>query len=112
MGHIEIVIGANFGDEGKGLVTCTLSKQYKFKPTLNILYNGGCQRGHTAQNHVFHCFGSGTLMGADTYYDKEFLVDPIGWDIERHQLDIKGEVYAQPDCTILTPYDIAINQAI
>lgn len=113
MGHIEIVIGANFGDEGKGLVTCALSKQYRFcQRTLNILYNGGCQRGHTAQNHVFHCFGSGTLMGADTYYDKEFLVDPIGWDIERHQLGIKGQVYAHPDCTIVTPYDIAINQAI
>ena len=40
MGHIEIVIGANFGDEGKGLVTCALSKQYRFyQRTLNILYN-------------------------------------------------------------------------
>ena len=39
------VIGANYGDEGKGLVTDYLCRQVEHP--LVIRYNGGCQAGHT-----------------------------------------------------------------
>lgn len=41
----RIVIGANYGDEGKGTVVARYSKNsYN---VLNVLTNGGSQRGHS-----------------------------------------------------------------
>ena len=41
MKNVKVVIGANFGDEGKGLTTSYFSSQnYN---SLNILHNGGPQ---------------------------------------------------------------------
>lgn len=111
MKHIKVVIGANFGDEGKGMMTHYFSKNSDGK-VLNVLFNGGCQRGHTVMNHVFHCFGSGFFDGADTYYHKHFMVDPIAWALECNQLKIIPNLYIHPMCRVVTPYDVAINQAI
>lgn len=111
MKHIKVVIGANFGDEGKGMLTHYFSKNSKGK-VLNVLYNGGCQRGHTVMNHVFHCFGSGYFDGADTYYHTHFMVDPIACAMECIQLGKIPNLYINPLCRVVTPYDIAINQAI
>lgn len=59
MKEVKVVIGANYGDEGKGLMTNYFARQAdkKHKKCLNILFNGGAQRGHTVENgdfrHVF-----------------------------------------------------------
>lgn len=55
--NYSAVIGANYGDEGKGLVTDWLTMNGG--KTLNVLTNGTCQRGHTVEHadgkrHVFH----------------------------------------------------------
>ena len=75
---ISIVIGANYGDEGKGLVTNALATG---KDTVVVLTNGGAQRGHTVVQdgirHVFHHFGSGHLKGATTYCADSFIINPI-----------------------------------
>lgn len=111
MKHIKVVIGANFGDEGKGMMTHYFSKNSEGE-ILNVLYNGGCQRGHTVMAHVFHCFGSGYFDGADTYYHEKFMADPIAWALECNQLNNVPTLYISPHCRIVTPYDIAVNQAI
>lgn len=111
MEHIKVVIGANFGDEGKGMLTHYFSKNSNGK-VLNVLFNGGCQRGHTVMNHVFHCFGSGYFDGADTYCHEKFMVDPVAWALECNQLNTIPVLYIHPMCRIVTPYDVAINQAI
>ena len=111
MKHIKVVIGANFGDEGKGMMTHYFSKNAD-NHVLNVLFNGGCQRGHTVMNHVFHCFGSGYFDGSDTYYHKQFMVDPIAWALECNQLNAIPILYIHPMCRVVTPYDVAINQAI
>ena len=66
----KIIIGANYGDEGKGLVTRHFALQAKKdgRNPITILHNGTAQRGHTVDyspefRHVFHHFGSGTLDG-------------------------------------------------
>lgn len=56
MKDIKIVIGANFGDEGKGLMTDYFSQKSN---SIVVCSNGGAQRGHTvttptAIRHVFH----------------------------------------------------------
>lgn len=109
---ISAVIGAWYGDEGKGQMVNRITAQ-SFGNTLNVLYNGGCQRGHTVVKgnvrHVFHCFGSGTLYGADTYWTKDFLVDPYAVSIEYK--DVKpNKILCHPEARVVTPYDIALNQ--
>lgn len=61
------VIGANYGDEGKGLVTDALSHN----DTTVVRFNGGGQAGHTVvtpdgRRHVFKHIGAGSFRGAHT----------------------------------------------
>lgn len=111
MKHVKVVLGSNFGDEGKGLLTHFFSKNANGK-VLNVLFNGGVQRGHTVNNHVFHCFGSGTFDGAATFYHKDFMANPIGWVIESEQLGFEPELYMDSECRVTLPHDTLINQAI
>lgn len=117
MKHMKAVIGAGFGDEGKGFITYGESR-WAEGSVLNVLYNGGVQRGHTAGGHVFHCFGSGLFAGADTFCDKHFMINPIGWLQERDQLRERlgdsfcGELFVHEFCRVTTPFDIILNQLL
>ena len=119
----KIVVGANYGDEGKGMVTASLTRNTvnKNQKVLNVLYNGGCQRGHTVQyspslKHVYKHFGSGTIDGADTYFNKDFILNPIQFVKEHKELsDLKGTIikaFAHRDCRVSTPWDMMLNQMI
>lgn len=122
MRNIKIVIGANFGDEGKGLMTdyfCHQAEQ-RNENCIVVLHNGGAQRGHTVTTpdgikHVFHHFGSGTFCGADTYCSKDFLLNPMIFSQEFEELKTLGYepgVYIHPLCEISTPFDMILNQII
>ena len=104
--EIKVVIGCNYGDEGKGLVTYCLTKEAKKqgRRVLNVLYNGGSQRGHTANGVVHHALGSGTTEGADTYLNRWFMVDPIALWLEN------AKVYIHPECRLVLPCDVVNNQ--
>lgn len=118
--EIKIVVGLNYGDEGKGLVTNYLSHQSRMtgKKTVNILTNGSCQRGHTVDinegtKHVFKHFGSGTFQGVDTYFPQEFLVNPIFFNKEYDELDcgkMGTQCLCNENCTIVTPFHMLFNQ--
>ena len=117
MKDIKIVIGSNFGDEGKGLMTDYFSQ----KPnSIVVCSNGGAQRGHTVVTqdrirHVFHHFGSGTLIGARTYLSKDFICNPIIFRQEYEdllKLECIPETYINKNCMLTTPYDMMANQII
>ena len=121
----KVVIGANYGDEGKGLVTNFLTRkaQENGDKVLVCLYSGGPQRGHTVlQNgvrHVFHHFGSGTLSGADTYIDSSFMINPIVFMDEYRELEDKIgytlydiKVYVDKYCNVTTPFEMLVNQIV
>lgn len=112
MPDVKFVIGANYGDEGKGLVSANLAAkaQRDNKKCLTILYNGGSQRGHTVEfgnfRHVYHHFAAGSEFGSDTYFHQDFLVNPMTF-IQEHN----GEVCAaSPNCRVITPFDMMVNQ--
>lgn len=116
---IEVVIGANYGDEGKGMFTDFLCRN-RPKP-LVVLSNGGCQRGHTVNDsktgvrHVFHHFGSGTLAGAPTVLSKTFLLNPMMFVKEFNELCQLGtapEAIRMPQCALQLPGDMFINQQL
>jgi len=111
---ISIVLGASFGDEGKGKMTNFLSKK---KDSLVIRFNGGHQAGHTVvQNgvrHVFSSFGSGTLNGSPTFVSKYCTMFPPAVVMEYADLLSKGVtpiLYADPLVMVTTPFDIALNR--
>lgn len=113
----RVVIGANFGDEGKGLMTDYLCAQ---GAEMVVRFNGGGQAGHTVVTpeglrHVHGHFGSGTLLGVPTFLSQFFVCNPIVFFRERaelHKLGIEPVVYAHPDCLVTTFADMMINQAL
>lgn len=120
MKNVDVVIGANFGDEGKGVTTDYLVVNKPEIP-LVVRFNGGAQAGHTVQisspagerRHVFSHFGSGTLRGAPTFLAKDFIVNPILFLKEYETLkDVSPKVYASKHCLVTTPYDMMINQFV
>jgi adenylosuccinate synthase len=124
MSHYSAVIGAAYGDEGKGRTVATLATSSQ---DLVVRYNGGAQAGHTVvkrfangdrQHHIFSHFGSGTLNGARTYLGKEFVCNPAIWRKEASELQklwagrTPSPIYVNVNCPITTPWEMAINQMI
>ena len=118
---MKIVVGANWGDEGKGLMTDYFAhKAYERGETcLVVCSNGGSQRGHTVttpdgKHHVFHHFGSGTFAGADTYLSKNYILNPMNFAKEYKELcekvDRMPKIYVNRRCLCTTPFEMIINQ--
>lgn len=109
------VIGANFGDEGKGIVTDWLCSK---GAGMVVRFNGGAQAGHTVvapdgRRHVFHHVGSGALLDVPTFLSKYFVCNPLVFFAELDALKLLGVdpvVYADPQCRITTFADMFINQ--
>ena len=111
----KVVLGANFGDEGKGLMTDYFVSQFNSKCFV-VRFNGGAQAGHTVvtpegRRHKFSHFGSGSLQGAPTYLSKYFILNPLLFMKELNELDFLPKVYVDRDCLVSTPYDMFVNQA-
>lgn len=112
----RVVIGANFGDEGKGLITDYLC--HTQGAGIVVRFNGGAQAGHTVvrpdgQRHVFHHMGSGAFENVPTYLSQYFIINPICYYRELHDLHVMGlrpMVYAHPECLVTTFADMMINQ--
>lgn len=113
MNNFDIVIGANYGDEGKGTVVANLVKNYK-RPLI-VLTNGGPQRAHSivlnGKTITNKHFGSGTHLGADNYFAKTFIVNPMQFVLEQSRNEIPREAicWMDPDCKWTTPWDIMLN---
>jgi len=110
------VIGANFGDEGKGRFVDYLASQSEKTPLI-IRHNSGAQAGHTVQigdrRHVHHHFGSGTLRGCPTLLGPKFVINPLAFNEEWETLKALGvfpHIYSSPDCVVSTPLDMLLNQ--
>ena len=123
MRRAAIVIGCSYGDEGKGLAASWKAGQWgtEKEPVLNVLINGGAQRGHTVdlpdgRRHVFHHFGSGVLRGAVSYADEDFFVNPLLWGQEKNELaknfNIVPRLIISDRCRVSTPLDMITGQII
>jgi len=117
MKNVSAVIGSNYGDEGKGLLTDFLAFA---DSALVVRFNGGAQAGHTVVTpggcrHVFHHLGSGTLGGSPTFLSKYFIANPMILASELIELRAKGFdrplIFIDPECRVSTPFDALLNQA-
>lgn len=119
MTRATVIIGANHGDEGKGLMTDHLAASSP-GPAIVLRFNGGAQAGHTVvtpsgDHHVFSHFGSGSLAGADSYLGPDFVSHPMLFLDEWRRLTALGarpRLAADPEGLLTTPFDMMINQAL
>lgn len=112
------VIGAHYGDEGKGLVVDRLARDL-VDPWI-VRFNGGAQAGHTVtlpdgRRHVFSHVGAGTLAGAPTYLSRFFVANPYLFLREAEELRAAGvapRVVLDPLAPLTTPYEVLVNRAV
>ncbi len=138
---IIVVIGKNFGDEGKGRVVDDLSRQAlcgddgfssECGRCLVIRHNGGAQSGHTvvhhgtgnepgrevsgAQSFVFHELGAGSFNGADTLWADTFYPDLYKLNEEYTAFEAlsgrKSSIFSMPETPITTIDDVLLNMAL
>lgn len=107
------VIGAGYGDEGKGATVHALARP----DSIVVRFNGGAQAGHTVihagHRRVFSHFGSGTLKGASTHLSRFFVCHPLAFMAEWYDLAANGiaaRVSVSPECPVTTIFDVAINR--
>lgn len=116
MNRVKAVIGANFGDEGKGLMTDYFA--YINPKAIVVRFNGGAQAGHTVvtpdgKRHIFGHIGAGTFVGNTTHLSRFFISNPI---LFRKEFDTisnicdKPSISVDPNSLVTTPYDMIINQ--
>ena len=120
LNDVKIIVGANYGDEGKGLLTRYFAKQALFKgqSPIVVMHNGTAQRGHTVDynpfnRHVFHHFGSGTGDGVPTFFADSFLIHPM--EFRREWNEVYSTYGWTPiclcdyGCQVITPFDMLVD---
>ena len=121
MKEVKIVIGANYGDEGKGLMSRFFVQQAlgeKRNPIV-ILHNGSVQRGLTvdytpSEKHIYHHFGCGTGERVPTFFAETFLVHPMEYmreyeELMNQHINPPTKNYCDPNCLIVTPFDMLVD---
>lgn len=125
--NIKVVVGAGYGDEGKGLMTDHFCGSIQDKGrVLNVRSNGGTQAGHTVCRFdkenvrynmwVFRNLGSGTIAKADTFLASRFVVncyelnDEIN-KFERH-FGYRPVVFMSKNCRVQFLVDEQLNRCI
>lgn len=91
-GQVDVIIGAQWGDEGKGRVVDALAGRMD----VIVRYQGGANAGHTVivgdEKHVFHLLPSGMLYsGCLCVIGNGVVVDPDQLLAELKELQEKGK---------------------
>jgi adenylosuccinate synthase len=111
-----IVVGAQFGDEGKAKVTDLLSKN----ADVVVRYQGGSNAGHTVvvdgETYKFHLIPSGILykgttciLGPGMVIDPKAFISEMGALMQRGLDDSNLKISATAHVTM--PYHLAIDAA-
>ena len=117
MGKNVVVIGTQWGDEGKGKIVDWLTDRAQGV----VRFQGGHNAGHTlviaGKKTVLHLIPSGILRGSvQCYIGNGVVLSPQALVHEMDELEAAGvEVAAQmrisEACPLILPYHVAIDQA-
>lgn len=113
-----VVVGAQWGDEGKGKIIDVLAERSDFV----VRYQGGANAGHTlvvnGKKTVLHLIPSGVLhsdttclIGPGTVVDIEALINEISMLQEQGFLQNGKQLLISDNTTIIFPYHKALDQA-
>ena len=109
-----VVIGAQWGDEGKAKITDLLAE----KADLIIRYQGGCNAGHTVvangKTYKFHLIPSGILYpNTECFIGAGTVIHPESFIKELEELKAQGvnfkNLKISPLASITMPYHIEID---
>ena len=117
MTHHVAVIGAGFGDEGKGQMVDYFAATGQYDTVVR--FNGGSQAGHTVvtpdgEKHVFSQIGSGAFCGLRTHISRHMMVNPIFFMREfldlTDKLGVAPKVSLDPEVEMILPIDVSLNR--
>jgi adenylosuccinate synthase len=117
MGKNVVVIGTQWGDEGKGKLVDLLTEQ----AAAVVRFQGGHNAGHTlviqGKKTVLHLIPSGILrdnvicmIGNGVVLSPEALMKEIGV-LEEAGISVKDRLLISEACTLILPVHVAIDQA-
>ncbi len=111
-----VVVGTQWGDEGKGKVVHLLSR----KANYVVRYQGGNNAGHTVvfdnKEFILHLIPAGILepykrciIGNGVVVDPEALVEEIEF-LESRKIKIKNRFYVSDRAQVILPYHQYLDQ--
>ena len=117
MAHNVIILGAQWGDEGKGKIVDLLTKSCHGV----VRFQGGHNAGHTLviaeKKVVLHLIPSGILnehvncfIGNGVVLSPQALLKEIA-ELEKMDIDCKNRLHISFACSLLLPYHAAIDKA-
>ncbi|MDP0589389.1 MAG: adenylosuccinate synthase [Candidatus Endonucleobacter bathymodioli] len=117
MGNSVVVLGTQWGDEGKGKIVDLLTEQ----ADAVVRYQGGHNAGHTlvidGEKTVLHLIPSGILRdGVVCYIGNGVVLSPEALLKEMVQLEQRGvpvreRLKLSPSCPLLLPYHVSLDNA-
>jgi adenylosuccinate synthase len=107
---VRVILGAQWGDEGKGKIVDYLAD----KADYVARYQGGANAGHTVivdrDEYVLHLVPSGILnphtvclLGNGLVIDPQALMDEIAL-LEAKGISVKGRLFISPKAHLIMPY--------
>jgi len=117
MGKNVVVLGTQWGDEGKGKVVDLLTDQV----SLVVRFQGGHNAGHTlvidGKKTVLHLIPSGILrdnvtclIGNGVVLSPEALLHEMA-GLEAQGVPVRERLRLSPACPLILPYHVALDQA-
>lgn len=114
---VNLVIGSQWGDEGKGKVIDVLAE----KSDYVVRYHGGNNAGHTViangKKYPFHLMPSGILhpkaigiIAGGTVLDLDVLISEINI-LKEDGYKLEGKLFISDKCHIVMPYHKALDEA-
>jgi len=118
MGKIDVVLGLQYGDEGKGKIVDLLSENYD----VIARFNGGNNAGHTIYidgiKKVLHLIPSGILRpNVKCIVGNGCVIDPIALmeeieDLEKSGIEVRSRLYISNKAHIITPTHRMLDEQI
>jgi adenylosuccinate synthase len=117
MGKNVVVIGAQWGDEGKGKVVDLLTE----RADAVVRFQGGHNAGHTlvidGEQTILHLIPSGILhdgvrcmIGNGVVLAPDALLSEVA-TLEQRGVPVRERLRISPACALILPYHIALDQA-
>lgn len=113
---VRIIIGAQWGDEGKGKIVDLLSADVDYV----VRYQGGANAGHTLKfddkKIVLHLIPSGMFNGdAKCIIGNGVVVDPVALvkeiaEVNKLDTDLKDRLFISSSAHVILPYHKVLDQ--
>ncbi|MFZ7343618.1 adenylosuccinate synthase [Avibacterium volantium] len=117
MGKSVVILGAQWGDEGKGKIVDLLTDRVKYV----VRYQGGHNAGHTliinGEKTVLRLIPSGILrenvtclIGNGVVLSPEALMQEMG-ELEGRGINVRDRLLISEACPLILPYHVAMDHA-